>query len=194
MRQMRLTPFIMALPVALVASLTPAACGSESDADPSDDGSDDGNEQLLEYADAGIPERPDAGPEPEVEICLPIAPLPPEQLPRCTAATRDCIAACPEGDPGEQCRNDCWANDPTPPAGDTNCNDCVFVQLLSCIDAAPEEACHPAVAGFLCCLLGGSGACEAETNEMFTCGYYTVPECFDLTGGEIGKCYAETDP
>ena len=171
----------------LLSAAAWVACGVP-DADDTDGGQE---QELLEYADAGIPERVDAGPPVEVEVCFDLT-LAESQLPRSTAATRDCIAACPEGDPGEACRNDCWGNDPTPPDGDIACSDCVFRQLIGCIDVADDGVCHGAAAAYVCCLFDG-GTCEVEANEMFTCGFVSEPECFNLVGGEIGRCYAETD-
>jgi hypothetical protein len=168
-----------------------AGCGPEPMAKDSNDSDDrDDRDEQLEWADAGIPDRPDAG-STEIEICIPVAPLPPEDLPRCTAATRDCILGCPEDDAGEECRNTCWTSDTTPPLGDVACQNCIFVQLLSCMDLADEGVCHASVAEYLCCLASG-GECPTEANNMFTCGFVSEPSCFELTSGMIGQCYAES--
>jgi hypothetical protein len=187
---MRAAPFaLLMLAAAWIACVAPSDPAGE---DPKDDPS------SLEWADAGIPERSDAGPEPEIEVCFAVTRLSDDQLPRCTAQTRDCVAACPADTAGEACRNDCWGTDPTPPItvvtqGEIGCDDCVFRSLLSCIDTADNGICHGPVAAYLCCLLAGGVGCEDETNEMFTCGFVTAPECFELTSGEIGRCYATSD-
>lgn len=75
---------LLLLPFALSLMACPPPAGSDAAAD--DDTAD------LAYADAGIPERPAPPEEQEVTICVPIAPLPDQALPRCTAATRTCAA------------------------------------------------------------------------------------------------------
>jgi hypothetical protein len=104
------------------------------------------------------------------------------------------------GDTGNECRDACWAGDPTPPSGDVACPDCVFRQLVSCID---DGGCHAEVAAWLCCIVDNCSAstdpcciereCGMAGQNMFVCGYTRQPSCFELTSGVIGECYAETD-
>ena len=155
--------------------------------------------------DAGIPPRPDAHatdtPDGGVRVCFDYGTLPDSLLPRCEASTRDCVMECPaEG--GDDCRDACWAADPTPRSGPPEsygCNDCIFRQVIGCIDRGP---CHAEVAAFLCCIVedcatGGDTCiderCNDEAQAMFGCGIAETPECIDVVGGEAGRCYALED-
>ena len=182
----------------LLALALSAACAPAGDNTGEGEGETAG--QPLVYTDAGIPDRPDAPPDGGVDVCYPVAPVPDADLPRCLAATRDCIAACPADATADACHNACWANDPTPAtAAGTNCSGCVFAQLLACVDT---HGCHDAVSTYLCCVVdacaGGAPGCDQQcandANAMFQCGFVQSPQCFDLTGGDIGRCYAATDP
>ena len=155
--------------------------------------------------DAGIPPRPDAAAAPEqdggVRVCLELGTLSEAQLPRCRSTTRDCVMGCP-GEGGDECRDACWAADPTPrtgPPDDVGCNDCIFRQVIGCIDRGP---CHAEVAAFFCCIVdqcatGGDSCidemCNAQAQAMFGCGIAETPECIDVIGGEAGMCYAAED-
>ena len=162
-------------------------------------GGDNNDDALLEYADAGVPERPDPPTNEPADVCIPWAPVPSDQLPRCEAATKDCVVACPGDSSGDQCRSDCWANDPTPaPSANLqlNCQGCIFTQLLACIDAGP---CHDAVSTHFCCVADACAAGEPQCDQqcpdtnaaMFTCAFSASPQCIDLVGGDVGLCYAE---
>jgi len=161
-------------------------------------------------ADASIPERPDATYEEDASggepgrVCFEPMPLAPAALPRCTASTRDCVDACVEGPEGEECRNGCWGSDETPRytegGANVGCNECIFTQLIACLD---RDGCDDEVAAFYCCLVdrcsaGGDGClqteCGTELNAMFSCGAARARHCFALTDGDIGQCYAESDP
>ncbi|HEY4221049.1 MAG TPA: hypothetical protein VGO62_06895 [Myxococcota bacterium] len=179
--------------VLLFTIVLAAGCGSEHLASSF---ADAGGQALDVDVDAGVPERPD--PPPPIEVCHDASPLADADLPRCTAATRDCISACPSD--GDDCRNACWAGDATAPdAAGVNCNSCIFTQLLACLDA---NSCHDEVAAFYCCLVdacstgtpGCDQQCTTEVNAMFTCGAVNSPQCVDLVGGEVGECYAAADP
>src|SRR5687767_907319 len=131
-----------------------AAC-TEDDPGPGAGGPDDDSELVWMPRDAGIPPRQDAGPPTDAGVreCFDYPAVPASLLPRCTAATRDCVSACPEGMTGEACRNGCWNGDPTPRSGapdDVGCPDCIFRQLISCVDAAD---CHAEVSAWLCCIV-----------------------------------------
>ncbi len=160
-------------------------------------------------ADAAIPPRPDAsyeedtGTDPD-RVCYEAQPLPEAALPRCTASTRDCVDACGDGPEAEACRNACWSTDTTPRytegGADVGCNDCIFAQLIYCLD---RDGCADQVAAFYCCIVdqcsaGGEGCveeqCGAEISALFSCGGMVAPECFRLTDGDIGECYADVDP
>lgn len=194
-----MTRFLLAL--ALLTSL--GACGDD-DGGPSASAEDAGRLTWM-APDAGIPPRPDGGPPSAdagaVRVCYDIEPLSEAMLPRCRASTEDCVAACPMGESGNACRDACWRSDSTPPAGDIGCIDCVFRQLVSCIDTS---GCHAEVAAWLCCIVDNCASsadpCCTERNcaelaqTMFVCGYTREPSCFDVTGGDIGQCYAESDP
>ncbi len=178
-----------------------------------ENGTDDvgGEPAAWMPADAGIPPRPDASygedgsASASDRVCYEAMPLPGEALPRCTAATRDCVESCPEGSDGDSCRNDCWASDETPRyttegGGTVGCNDCIFSQLIACLD---RDGCDTEVAAFYCCIVdhcpGGGGdsciqdQCADELGAMFMCGTTLAPECFDVTAGDIGECYTEAD-
>lgn len=164
-----------------------------------------GGDLVWMPRDAGIPPRPDSGPRSDggVRECFDFPAVPAALLPRCTAATRDCVEACPADTPGEECRNTCWATDPTPRSGapdDVGCNDCILRQLISCIDTA---GCHGEIQRYFCCIIDNcptgedaciSAMCASEAEGMFICGYTLEPGCFGLTSGDIGMCYAESDP
>lgn len=158
--------------------------------------------------DSGIPPRPDAeatsGRDAGADrVCIPLMPLAAEALPRCHAATRDCVTSCPEGMDGDGCRSSCWSSDDMPaldPSASNpfDCDNCIFTQLLACLD---RDTCHAEVAAFLCCLVdcGGDAACQESEcmdaqQSMFLCGAYQAPQCFDVVGGDVGMCYAAEDP
>ena len=144
---------------------------------------------LLRISDAGIPDRPDASLD-VVQVCVPLAPVPASRLPRCTAGTQACVVACPSDNTGDACRNACWANDATPADHGLVCNQCIFTQVLSCMDAA---GCHESVSAFMCCQAAGGQGCDAKANAMFTCGFVQDPTCLDVggtRGGAPGRCYA----
>ena len=183
--------------------LSGASLGCTGDDDGGAEEEDAGPREWM-GTDAGIPPRRDAGPPAEdagLRICYELPRLTEAELPRCRAATADCVDACPEGDAGEDCRSACWANDPTPASGDVACQDCVFRQLLGCVE---DAGCEAEVAAWLCCIIDNCSSstdpcctereCAALAEPMFICGYTNQPSCFELTSGEIGECYAESDP
>ena len=126
-------------------------------------------------------------------------PLPAMLLPRCSADTRDCIAACPQSADPEACREACIDADPTPPEPRYNldCGACIYLQLFACIDAAD---CHEGVADVFCCLADrcpsgspegcGDQMCAREIEVAVTCGYFADMSCLDFLGGMIDECYA----
>jgi hypothetical protein len=174
------------LTIALLVVIAGVAC--EAGADDADAGI------LLEYADAGIPPRPDAPPDAGVEVCFEVPPMPADQLPRCTKATQDCINACAGAD---GCRDACIAQDTFPAAPDgQDCGDCSFRQIFSCLD---RDGCHPETAGALCCLVNCAGdnaciqsECSDDITNLIGCGIGVAPHCFDDNNGDPSVCYADS--
>ena len=160
-------------------------------------------------ADSGIPPRPDGGQaasdaQAGSRACVTLPALGEAALPRCSVETRDCVAGCPAGDTGSACRDACWGSDTTPAydsgAGAVECADCIFRKLLECLQVS---GCEPEVDAYLCCIVDHcagadntciSSMCAESGAAMFTCGGYTAPECFQLTDGYIGQCYAGGEP
>jgi hypothetical protein len=128
--------------------------------------------------------------------------LPDALLPRCSATTRDCVAACPDAEDLDACREACLKADDTP-TGDfgIDCQTCVFANVFGCIDAA---GCHDGVAAFFCCLQDrcavdnppencGQALCGSELQAAVTCGYFAQESCVDYLGAEVGACFPEYD-
>jgi hypothetical protein len=125
-------------------------------------------------------------------------PLPAMVLPRCSASTRDCIAACPQSADPEMCRDACIDADTTPPEPRYNldCGACIYLQLFACIDAAD---CHEGVADAFCCFADrcpagsaegcGEQMCARELDVALTCGYFADMSCLDFLSGMIDECY-----
>jgi hypothetical protein len=189
--------------LALAAVIACAAIGCET----GDTGGAPGPIMRWMPTDSGIPPRPDAAVGYDAETgpmaCVELLPLGEAELPRCTAATRDCVSACPAAAEGNACRDACWRGDEMPEYygsnGPITCIDCVFRKLIQCLD---EGGCSAEVDAYLCCIVERcAGAdntcietmCSSEATSMFTCGGYGAPECFDVVGGSIGECYAPAE-
>jgi hypothetical protein len=144
----------------------------------------------------GGPSQSTRPPPPTGACAASRAPLPAALLPRCQASTRSCIAACDDDD---DCTNECYAADTTPPSSNVTCSGCVFYQLLSCSD---RNGCHDTVASFFCCgeknCTGSSDPecyqkkCAAESQALGLCLYYVTPQCNDFYGesSDVAKCFA----
>ena len=140
----------------------------------------------------------DAGGAAARECAQPRNPLPAVLLPRCSMATRDCVAGCAQAaDPG-MCRDACIDADTTPPEPryGLDCGGCVYLQLFACIDAAD---CHEGVADLFCCIADrcpagspegcGEQMCSRELDVAVTCGYFADMTCLDFLSGTIDACY-----
>ena len=154
------------------------------------------------------PAPPPNDPPPPTGACAePRASLPASVLPRCSAATRDCVAACalekPE-DEVDDCQEACQKADTTPAdtsLGDAiDCSGCVFNQLVAC---AENAGCHDEVAGLICCLESCFSStdpqgcfeskCTGEATAFGYCVYYQDQECVDHSGSWLGACYEQGD-
>ncbi|HEV8248062.1 MAG TPA: hypothetical protein VGP93_19945, partial [Polyangiaceae bacterium] len=134
----------------------------------------------------------------------PRAPLSTSLLPRCKAATLECIVQC--GLTSDQynldaCRNACLAADGTPAASASgfavDCPTCTLLQLLACADTG---GCHEETAAFICCIeaCGGSDTCAStqcsgELSAFGLCVYYSAPDCVDYDKGPMNACFATSD-
>ena len=188
------------MPAAILAALI-AACDTSDDPPCLDGG------PRWTSVDSQIPPRPDGAAAPdsgETRVCFPIDPLPDTDMPRCEAETRDCVAGCASATDPDTCRGECFMADTRAPLVRADsivaCGDCVNTQVLSCIDT---NGCHAEVAAFLCCIVdncvsGGptciDDMCSTYAQAMFVCGAAAAPECFDLTAGMAGQCYAAAEP
>ncbi|MDD9935723.1 MAG: hypothetical protein OXT09_19075 [Myxococcales bacterium] len=128
--------------------------------------------------------------------------LPDALLPRCSAATRDCVAGCAENADADACREACLAADDTPAEGmfGLNCSSCIYLQLFGCFDQA---GCHEGVAELFCCLADrcadndddgcAETMCGDELDAAITCGYFAQESCVNFLGEELGACFADDD-
>ena len=171
-----------------------AACGDDDGpADPSDGGN--GDAPIFMPPDTGLMLR-DSGMVDGASECIRprLEPPPAERLPRCSAETRACVAAC--GDDEDGCADICWADDETPADPDIGaCGDCVILDLLACLDAG---GCNQEVAEIFCCgereCPPGSAEdcfdvmCAPQLQALFACGLGMAPGCFDELNGD-GACY-----
>jgi hypothetical protein len=146
---------------------------------------------------------PKQDPPPTGACAEPLQPLPSSVLPRCSAATSDCITQCDlelPDDEADDCRDACQEADTTP--ADTSlgyeidCSGCVFNQLLACGEA---HGCHDEVAGLMCCITDcqatGDPAClEAECTDEITafgyCVYYGNEDCVKYESEWLSACFA----
>jgi hypothetical protein len=126
------------------------------------------------------------------------SPLPAAVLPRCSAATWECIAKCDtlEYDCGEKC----LAADTTPPNTDYGspfgCGDCINYQQYACTDA---NGCHDVVAALECCRRDKcatstdpyclSKQCQSEIYAYGYCLYSVTPTCASLAEGPARQCF-----
>lgn len=189
------------LRVPFIAILVCAASACDDDASASDDAG-----RVWNPRDAGIPPRVDAGTDSDgggYRVCYALPEV--AEFPRCRAVTSACVDACPMDDTADACHQACWTSDTYPRSGgsdDIGCIDCVFRQVLRCIN---DVGCDAEIAAYLCCIIDNCSApgsapdcadtmCVDENQAMFTCGYVRDPTCFDLTDGYIGMCYSEEDP
>lgn len=190
-----------------LALLVVAACGSDLAKKSSDAGSDSG----AGKGDAGLTWKPDAsglgtgsgdaGADASVRMCAQARePLPSIVLPRCTAVTRDCVAACSGAKAGD-CRDACVKADKHPAsAGGLNCSACVYLQLFACAD---QNGCHASTADTFCCIAdkcpAGSASnctdtmCNNQVTAAITCTYSAAPDCLDFTKNLIAECFASAD-
>lgn len=147
------------------------ACGDDGSSSPADGGSD---------TDAGATVM-DAG----IRACSAALPtLPAAQLPRCSAETGACIAACMDQD----CFDACVAADDTPPGSfldtEVDCETCIDVNPLAC---SSNMSCASTWSTWNCCLdecdMAGNSAevcdtmCEAEASAFFECFEANLAEC-----------------
>jgi hypothetical protein len=126
-----------------------------------------------------------------------LQPLGAAALPRCTAATYECVLECERTEEdSEDCKDACYALDPTAPsATGVACGDCVSRQGLAC---ARASRCASAVSAAVCCLYEdcettdcAKTTCAPELQAMVYCIAYDAPECFDLrTNEDLIACFA----
>jgi hypothetical protein len=205
------------LALAALAAGTAAGCGDDDaverpaadaggaprDAGERDDGGplvwtppDAGDRDAADDPDAIAPPRDSGTAE---RVCeRPRRPVAAALLPRCSAATRDCIAGCPTAADPDACRDGCLEADLTPPNGafPIDCAACVYLQLFACIDQAD---CHDAVADAFCCFEDrcppGSAEgcneqmCSRELRTAITCGYYADMSCLDFLDNRVAECF-----
>lgn len=146
---------------------------------------------------------PEAGPPPTGSCAEPRQLLPASLLPRCSAATHDCVIQCGLDNPeygADACREACLAADGTPASSiagfPVDCPNCTVAQLLACAD---QNGCHDETAAFVCCLEGCGGSpacaeqCAGELQAFGLCVYYSAPQCTDYVDGPMSACFAETD-
>ena len=117
-------------------------------------------------------------------------------LPRCEAATADCLSAC--GD--QACATACLTNDPTPGVdvggGTTlDCNLCFNYQTNVCV----SDGCPTEFAAFICCAEDNGctnpndcGACATEQGALNSCaqGLVSAGTC----GSFQSACFAAPAP
>jgi hypothetical protein len=125
--------------------------------------------------------------------------LPESLLPRCSADTAACIAACMDDADPDACREVCINADTTPAEGSfgLNCAACIYLTLFACIDMTD---CHDGVAEVFCCIEDNCPAgsaegcsdqmCGGEIEAAVTCGYFAEQECVNILGDQIGRCFA----
>jgi hypothetical protein len=146
--------------------------------------------------DSGVADAGDSGPGACAE---PLNPLPAVLLPRCTAATAQCVVDCSAvaAEDRSACQNACLNADTQPSVAGLGCTDCRFIQLLACADA---NGCHDEVAAMRCCIdekcpTGNSAPgcadtmCAAEVEAALTCAINETPDCVDPTKPAIVTCY-----
>jgi hypothetical protein len=139
----------------------------------------------------------------EGRMCAqPRMPLPQVLLPRCTAATRDCIAACMSDADPEACREGCIMSDATAaePTYGVDCAACIYLQLFACVDQA---GCRDGVAEVFCCIADqcpagspegcGDMRCPNQIRAALTCGYLADQSCVDLLADPIASCFPPAD-
>jgi hypothetical protein len=143
----------------------------------------------------------DPTPAPSGQCAQPRQPLPSSVLPRCSAATYDCVAACAGTEDTDACTDACLAADTTPPADyygyPVDCATCTTLQLLAC---GERRGCHEPMAEALCCSdrecpAGSPGDCSdtkcaAELRAFGLCLGYAADECVSFAGAELGSCFA----
>jgi len=113
-------------------------------------------------------------------------------LPRCEAATVDCVNACEDLD----CQTACLQADTTPSvdigaAQPLDCELCFNVQFNSCLfDACPTQG-----ADFLCCTedqgcsdINNCPACGTESDAFSACAMPAASGCF--TADYLAACFA----
>lgn len=184
---------------ALLLALGVLAACSDDENGATDAGKDSG---LVWTPDAGGGDPADSGADAGlVRACAkPREAFPAAALPRCTAETGACVAACESAANAGACRDACVAKDKHAPlaarGAAIGCQSCISLQLFACAD---QGDCHDPVAGLFCCLAdkcpagsadGCSGAmCGTEIDSALTCIVNVEPQCADYTSGFIGDCF-----
>lgn len=176
----------------------------------------DERQLLREWLDCGAPVETQVfeppAPPPVVEPPPPMGQcaerpsyVPESLLPRCSAASWQCVADCTsivseDDDAVRECQEACAEADLTPGAeyngSDLECDGCTFEQLRAC---AAEQGCEEQVALVTCCIedcfaSANPGACfDNECSGPITAFAYCVgfdsPECFDYIEGPMSRCF-----
>ena len=124
----------------------------------------------------------------------PWSPLPAELVPRCEAATRECLAPCTT----ESCINACVAADRTPPStSGVTCAGCINYQLTYC---TAISGCEAQLDAYECCLEANCPArdaactarhCSAQETRYFDC--FAGTEC-NFATPSLDICFAPAAP
>jgi hypothetical protein len=124
--------------------------------------------------------------------------LPAAVLPRCSAATWQCMASCYILDFG--CEEKCIAADTTAPftgfGGSFDCGSCINYQEYYCTDA---NGCHDVVAELECCRRDKCGTstdpnclvdkCKSEAYAYGYCLNAVTPTCASRSDGPARQCF-----
>lgn len=158
-----------------ILSVLAIGCGDDDGGRPGTDGGltlmDSG---MIVLPDTGTTPTPDAGTTPRGECAEPLAALPSEVLPRCSAETAACIdAAIAARD--QMALNACYDNDTTAPYVEGEFElDCGFCSTLSVISCASNNGCDAEWADWNCCLEAcADDACATQCTNMFQSPFIT---------------------
>lgn len=176
--------------------------GAPHDAAPRDgasstDGAVDGGaiDAALVDGGGGFDAGTDSGPPDAGRACAePVGELPVEYVPRCTAATRACVAACADA----ACRAACAAADTTAPymgIARVDCAFCLQYEELRCTDMM---GCSMQTAALQCCVAdhcpdGGciDTTCASEHAAYSSCESAMAPTCATAQAtGDFAVCFA----
>lgn len=138
----------------------------------------------------------------DAECTDPVNPLPANLMPRCSAETYACIAACAVEDQG--CEGRCIAKDTTPRTSyygyEIGCSTCVYYQRQACAD---KNGCHSVNAQLECCrrdkCTGSTDPncvvknCAAEAYAYGYCESFVTPSCQDLVSGPAAGCFGKAN-